>query len=436
MNQVTPKYFHYFLSCLGLDCVLIISLLALFDNLNHAWPILAIWIVANLINYPRQADRRYISYYKLIFLSINQLITFFVLVGTIYLLGFFDDSCLHTKKVLSVFSILLSRIIYVSILRLYRIRGYGFNRFYMVGESTQMTRLKLFLLSNKSHGFLFEGSSKDATDLKNIENIVLSRKLNEIYCLASAVSHDNLAYLLSFSFKYGVDIHVIANEETSEYNLNNEFVFDILDNGVKTYALADKRSLIIKRTFDLFFSFFVIVFLLSWITIILGIIIKLGSKGPVLYVQPRAGRNGKYFNCLKFRSMKENSGEDQATKNDNRVTKTGKFIRKFSIDELPQFINVFLGSMSVVGPRPHIKTLNDQYDSIVNDYNQRLVVKPGITGLSQVRGQRGEIKNNKAMQHRINLDLKYIKNWTLQFDLLIIYKTIENLILNNDENAY
>ena len=191
-----------------------------------------------------------------------------------------------------------------------------------------------------------------------------------------------------------------------------------------------------KRTFDIFFSAFVILFILSWLVPILAILIKLESKGPVFFKQGRPGLDEEEFSCYKFRSMKMNqTTEREASKNDPRVTKIGRFLRKTSLDELPQFFNVLVGDMSVVGPRPHLWSQNRVYGNRVKKYMVRHYVKPGITGLAQVKGFRGEIETDDDMINRIKLDVFYIENWSFILDVKIIFQTVIN-IFKGEEKAY
>ncbi|RZK67487.1 MAG: exopolysaccharide biosynthesis polyprenyl glycosylphosphotransferase, partial [Pedobacter sp.] len=192
-----------------------------------------------------------------------------------------------------------------------------------------------------------------------------------------------------------------------------------------------------KRAFDIIFSLLVIVFLLSWLYPIIAILIKLQSKGPVLFKQQRSGRNDEPFWCFKFRSMRLNSNSDktQATKDDNRITPIGRFLRKSSMDELPQFFNVFWGSMSVVGPRPHMLSHTEEYKAIISQFMVRHFMKPGITGWAQVNGFRGETKEDGAMEKRVEHDIYYLENWTGMLDVKIIFMTIIN-IFRGEDNAY
>jgi putative colanic acid biosynthesis UDP-glucose lipid carrier transferase len=197
------------------------------------------------------------------------------------------------------------------------------------------------------------------------------------------------------------------------------------------------ESLYKKRIFDIFFSLMVCLLVLSWLIPVLWIIVKIESKGPLIFKQSREGLNGDNFICYKFRSMKLNSLSDKihATKNDKRVTKVGAFLRKTSLDELPQFINVLLGDMSVVGPRPHIESLSIEYQKDVDDYLKRHIVKPGITGLAQVSGYRGENQKKSDIKNRVRLDIFYIENWSFFLDIKIIIQTVLN-VFKGEEKAY
>lgn len=192
-----------------------------------------------------------------------------------------------------------------------------------------------------------------------------------------------------------------------------------------------------KRAFDFVFSSLVIVLLLSWLLPIIAILIKLESKGPIFFKQLRSGRNDEPFWCFKFRSMKMNdeSGKKQATKDDDRITRIGRFLRKTSMDELPQFFNVFYGSMTVVGPRPHMLSHTEQYKAIIGQFMVRHFMKPGITGWAQVNGLRGETKADGAMERRVEYDIWYLENWTGMLDVKIIFMTIIN-VFKGEDNAY
>ena len=188
-----------------------------------------------------------------------------------------------------------------------------------------------------------------------------------------------------------------------------------------------KRTL--KRTADILLSTMVILGLLSRLIPIMAVLIKLDSKGPVFFLQKRNKRDGKIFTCIKFRSMIENDDADlvQATPDDERITKLGRFLRNHFIDELPQFFNVWIGDMSFIGPRPHMVNDNNKYEEIIEFYNYRHKVKPGITGLSQAMGYVGETRNIQAMKDRVHLDIFYVRHWSPRLDMKILWHTLRKI---------
>ena len=201
--------------------------------------------------------------------------------------------------------------------------------------------------------------------------------------------------------------------------------------------LSSFENRMIKRTFDFLFSLLFLCTLFPVIFLIVSAVIKTTSPGPIFFKQKRNGLNGKEFWCYKFRSMKVNKDADkvQATINDPRKTKFGNFMRKTNIDELPQFINVLLGDMSIVGPRPHMLKHTEEYSQLINKYMVRHFIKPGITGWAQVTGFRGETRELSQMEGRVKADIWYMEHWTFMLDLYIIYKTVANA-LRKDKQAY
>ena len=201
--------------------------------------------------------------------------------------------------------------------------------------------------------------------------------------------------------------------------------------------LSDIDNRIIKRAFDLLVSGLFLFTVFPFIYLIVGAIIKITSPGPIFFKETRHGINGEEFWCFKFRSMKVNKDADkiQATKNDPRKTKFGDFMRKTNIDELPQLINVFLGDMSLVGPRPHMIKHTEEYSQLIDNYMVRHCVKPGLTGWAQVTGFRGETKELHQMEGRVNADIWYMEHWSFLLDLLIINKTFANVIIG-EKKAY
>ena len=192
-----------------------------------------------------------------------------------------------------------------------------------------------------------------------------------------------------------------------------------------------------KRIFDYAFAILVVALLLSWLVPLIAVLIKLESRGPVFFKQLRTGKNGKPFYCLKFRSMRVSAEADhrQACRGDNRITKLGAFLRKTSLDELPQFLNVLRGEMSIVGPRPHMLRHTEDYSKVIHNFMDRHLIMPGITGLAQVSGFRGETKEMIAMTKRVDADIHYLKNWSFSLDLKIVFMTVFQVCRNN-ENVF
>ncbi|MGV3558428.1 sugar transferase [Larkinella arboricola] len=205
---------------------------------------------------------------------------------------------------------------------------------------------------------------------------------------------------------------------------------------VVSETTTKKSQPVAKRCFDIIVSLLVAIFILSWLLPLIGLLIRLESKGPVLFVQLRSGINGRPFPCLKFRTMKhqKNASFKQATQNDIRITKIGRILRKTNLDELPQVLNVLAGHMSVVGPRPHPIPLDVQYLPLIPEYKHRFAVKPGITGLAQSKGFRGETSELNQMRHRVRYDVWYTKYSSILLDIKICWWTIEKMV-KGDENA-
>ncbi len=208
---------------------------------------------------------------------------------------------------------------------------------------------------------------------------------------------------------------------------------ELPDNDVTSIKGANSYT---KRVFDLLFSLAVVLFF-SWLYLILAGLIRWESKGNVIFKQKRTGKNNNEFWCYKFRTMvvNDDSHHRQASRGDDRITKVGRFLRRSSLDELPQFLNVILGNMSVVGPRPHMIKHTEKYRNIIEGYMKRHDMLPGITGWAQIKGFRGETTENESMQKRVDHDMWYIKNWSVLLDLKIVFLTVLH-IFSGDENAF
>jgi len=354
----------------------------------------------------------------------------------------------HQSKILYLFLIglILIRLFFFISLRIYRIKGGNIRRVVIIGCGANDRTLKEFFNSRKEFGYKFLGSFCD----KNINDkyhkgsvdlsfdYILNNDIDEIYCSLSDLAKPQLQKFIKFADENYKTLKFIPNANNFLKSDSHVEYYDYIPIiSLRNNPLSVSFNKLVKRIFDILFSLGTIITILSWLTPLLFILIKLESKGPLFFKQTREGINGKRFNCYKFRSMYHNDFEDlkQTTKNDNRVTFIGKIIRKTSIDELPQFFNVLFGNMSIVGPRPHMISQGKKYKEMVNKYSVRHFVKPGITGLAQVRGYRGEIYKNIDIQNRVKFDIFYIENWSFLLDLKIILQTIFNA-LKGEENAY
>lgn len=253
------------------------------------------------------------------------------------------------------------------------------------------------------------------------------RRVDYVYCTLSdqesSARHAILSYCEAHLIRFcGIPASVIDVKHTMAFEMMaGTPVFSVHNEPLESII---NRAL--KRAFDICFSLAVLVLVFPWFYVVFGLWIKLTSPGPVFFKQQRSGLGGKAFWCYKFRSMRLNAESDtrQATRDDPRKTRVGELMRRTSIDELPQFINVLRGEMSVVGPRPHMLRHTEQYAHIIGSYMVRHFVKPGITGYAQVTGYRGETSELWQMEGRVERDIWYIEHWSLSLDLFIIFKTI------------
>ncbi len=266
----------------------------------------------------------------------------------------------------------------------------------------------------------------------------INNQITEIYCTISPEKYSHIYEVAQFAeknlirFKFVPDFRMFVNRK-----IHIDFLRDIPVLSFRSEPLEDIGCRTKKRLFDIIFSFLVTILLLSWLVPLIALLIKLDSRGPVFFVQKRSGKNNKSFSCIKFRSLMVNGNADkqQVTRNDDRFTRLGKFLRKSNLDELPQFFNVLQGNMSVVGPRPHMLKHTQDYSRILNQYMIRHFVKPGVTGWAQVHGYRGEIKEEKQLRKRIEYDIWYLENWSLWLDMRIVFLTVYTTF-KGDKNAY
>jgi len=309
-------------------------------------------------------------------------------------------------------------------------------------------------LSNNNLNLNILGILNDDDDGKNgykllgsihsIHQILKELTIDQVLVCLPIDEEDKIDYVVSACEQAGILVSILTSP-TNQFGIGTKRVTNYANIPIlffKNYPLDDFENQLFKRFFDIIFSFLVIIFVFTWLFPIVFILIKLTSKGPVFFNQYRWGINNQKIKCYKFRTMYIGSNEVAtdgtympAKKDDQRITTIGKFLRITSIDEMPQFFNVLIGSMSVVGPRPHPIPLNIESQEQIHNYLLRHLVKPGISGWAQVNGNRGEVKIMSEMQDRVNFDIWYIENWTLWLDIQIIFQTIINLI-KGDEKAF
>lgn len=406
------------------------------------------WFISSsfLGYYKTNRNTRFYQLFKLLILQ-----TLIFVLGYFSFFGFFREGVVvnnQTKILVSIISCLWSfKIFLFFAIKFYRSKGNNYRKAVVIGCDSSSIIISDVLKEDKQLGYQYLGffSNKKKLDKEYLGSInesfffILKNEVDEIFCSLKEINNEELKKIKKFASSNNRVLNLVPNsKEIDNNNLIKEFYGNsLLILNVKKLPLEIFENRLLKRSIDLLFSFFVCVFIFPWLFPIIILLIKIESEGAIIFKQKREGINGEEFVCYKFRSMKINSMSDKvhATENDFRVTKIGAFLRKTSIDELPQFINVFLGQMSVVGPRPHMNEHSKKFDRDVRNYMKRKSVKPGISGLAQVSGYRGEIKNQSDIENRVRLDVFYIENWSFFLDLKIIIRTIFN-IFKGDEKAY
>lgn len=332
-------------------------------------------------------------------------------------------------------------------LSFYRSKGYNFRNVAIIGFGAIAKHLEVFFKLHPEYGYHFIGYFDDKAknnritgDINSVKAAILNNEypIDEVYCCLPYVKYGQIKQIIDLCEDRLIKVKLITDFRAFSFKgLELERYDHIPVLNVSSIPLDDRKNQIAKRVFDIIFSSLLILFVFTWLFPIIAIVIKLNSKGPVLFKQKRTGKDNADFLCLKFRTMYMNGESDvkQATKHDRRITPIGAFLRKTSLDELPQFLNVLQGSMSVVGPRPHMLKHTEEYSRLIKKFMARHNVKPGITGLAQSKGYRGETRNLIEMKNRVTLDRFYIENWSFQLDLKIIIATIVSLA-KGDQQAY
>ncbi|WP_340064188.1 undecaprenyl-phosphate glucose phosphotransferase [Ascidiimonas aurantiaca] len=438
------KPINYFLD------LTILNVYALVLPLNFKMPYLFLvyislaWVVLSLKNKFYEIER-----YSKLTLVISLLFTqffFFFLILYAYI-GFFKEFNISRLLLANYFMIVFLSVSFVKILsyslllRYRKALGGNIRTVVVIGDNKKTEQLIDVFKTRQEFGYEFKKqftSKEDGFNLNVCFDYIHANNIDEIYCSVSDLKNSEMAEVIDFADN---NLRVLKFIPDNKNIYSKKLKFEYYDYlpilSLRDIPLEDPINSFVKRTFDVVFSLLIIVGVLSWLTPLLAFLIKIESKGPVFFRQKRNGIDYREFNCYKFRSMAVNPDSDRksATKNDMRVTQIGKFIRKTSIDELPQFFNVLVGQMSVVGPRPHMVSHSNAFEKRIDKYMVRHFVKPGITGLAQVRGYRGEIESDIDIVNRVKFDIFYIENWSLALDVKIITQTIINAF-KGEEKAY
>ena len=316
--------------------------------------------------------------------------------------------------------------------------GIANNRVAILGAGNSSLELGKLLNNNPSLGFRLAGYINDIDNrseytplgmLDELPSVSERYKINMLFVTdPKYFTKNKTKELLTLCNETGIRLRYVLMEgywnKTIQRKVQSASFFELFN--PNKIPLDDLTMRFGKRIFDIVFSAGIILFVFSWLFPVITLIIKMNSKGPVFFMQQRTGINNKTFMCLKFRTMTVNSEADikQAQVNDSRITSIGNFLRRTNIDELPQFINVFLGNMSVVGPRPHMLKHTEQYSALIQHYKVRHFVKPGITGWAQVNGYRGLTDELWKMEKRVEYDMEYLENWHFFWDIKIIFMTL------------
>lgn len=413
------------------------DLLPLLSIFNLSW-ILIVLNIGRPDYYIRDSFRK----------KMNQMVlSTFILIGlTSTMVVFFKVVYFNRTIILTpVFLFTILNLLFFSILTKYKKHRYATNsdaNVLMIGGRRKWNQLLNFsntiqslgyetigfLNDNKQKRFIIKDNNKLLGQVKDLPKVLDAKKIDEIFINSSSLNRHEIQSVIEVADNRGIRVNLIPEApfingtifKTSELN-----GFPIFRH--REIPLDNFNNYLLKRFFDTVFSASVLIFL-SPLYLLIAMLIYIDNRGPIMYTPIRKGEEGKPFKCYKFRSMSvcddPVNGKVSTIKDDPRITRIGKYLRKYDLDELPQFYNVLRGEMSVVGPRPHRINLQTDFRKIVNDYMVRHFVRPGITGWAQVNGWRGPTGTIKQKKERIKHDLWYIENWSLWLDVKIIFLTI------------
>jgi len=388
---------------------------------------------------------RFTKIAKILSLAFEHFLLFTLIVFSYFSVykGFDLEAVLVFQYLILSFSLIISFKLLVNyLLKRYRkIYKGNLRKTVIVGDNLRTHQLKAFFNENPEFGYQFLRmfcTQKNSKFLEDCFQYIIENSVDEIYCSMAELTQKQINKIVDFADNNLIVLKFLPDTKdiyAKQLKIDYYGYLPILS--LRTIPIEEPFNKFVKRCFDIIFSLSVVIIVLSWLTPLLALLIKIESKGPVFFKQKRNGLNYKEFVCFKFRSMRPNTEiETEWVKpNDNRVTKIGKFIRKTSIDELPQFYNVLLGDMSVVGPRPHPVSHTEMFVGKIDKFMVRHFVKPGITGLAQVSGYRGEIETDKDIINRVKYDIFYLENWSVFLDIKIVFMTLFNAF-KGDKKAY
>jgi putative colanic acid biosynthesis UDP-glucose lipid carrier transferase len=388
---------------------------------------------------------RFTKVTKIVSLALLQAVIFTLVVFAFF--GYFYEYGRESKRIFLYLGKSFGLIIFIKILVFYLLKFYrkdlggNFRITIIIGNTPKSNQLKDLFDQTPEYGYkclkLFDLEHSKVSIL-DIYKFIIENEVDEVYCSMASLTNEQVNQLVNFADNNLKVLKFLPdNKDIYSRKINYEYYGFLPILSLRKIPFDDPLNKFLKRFFDISLSLFVLVFVLSWLTPLIAIIIKIESKGAVFFKQKRNGLDYKEFYCYKFRSMKPNPEADlhQVRKNDKRITKVGRLLRKTSLDELPQFYNVLLGDMSVVGPRPHMVSHTHMYAENVDKFMVRHFIKPGITGLAQVSGYRGEVETDQDIINRVKYDIFYLENWSLLLDLKILVQTVMNAI-KGEKKAY
>ncbi|NLH61631.1 MAG: undecaprenyl-phosphate glucose phosphotransferase [Ignavibacteriales bacterium] len=397
-----------------------------------------IWIfVANSLNFYND----HLKLFAFQLTSLLKLIVFQAITSILFIFivkeGFFTRNFILLYSFFLLILLSLRHIFFKKVMTILRKKGKSIKKVLIIGGGKVGREMGNLISANPDFGYIVLGYldnySSDPDVLGTLDQInEFIPSVNEVFISNSDAPTESIDTIVKTCNKNAVGVHIIPDYFRF---VSKKFQISTLGNipviSVRSIPLEEFQWRFVKRTFDVITSILATVLILSWLIPVVALIIKLNSKGPICFKQKRIGRHNRTFICYKFRTMFIAPDSDKfipVSENDSRITSVGKFLRKFNLDELPQFINVLKGDMSVVGPRPHAVLYNEQYKEFIEEIRLRNLVKPGISGWAQIHGLRGDdpnpVKNEQLIIKRIEFDIWYIENWSFTLDLQIIFLTI------------